>query len=1263
MDPRTARASTHNSTAVEWISQSFMPFCTYRGLIQVLLYSGFHLNFLSAMSSSAGGTTILDRDLLLKGLEDQPWFEKNIPLLEIPDKQIQEVYYYRWQTYKEHLVYTGAEYGYMASEFLSPVSYGAPYGGIVAAAGHHITEGRWIRDTRYGQDIAKYWLAGPGQFPKPMRDDVNKDTSDWAHEYSFWAATALWKQYLVTGDKDFVVGQLTNLVKQYRGWDNHYSSSLGLYWQVPVWDATEYTAASYESSDPYPGGAGFRPTINSYQYGDAIAIAKISALGGDSDLENEYRREAESLQVAVQKHLWDNESKFYKHRARDDNSSGSLLGTREIMGYLPWAFDMPCDESQLDAFSQLKDPQGFFSKFGPTTAERRSKWFMYEADNCCRWDGPSWPFSTSQTLTAVENVLHDYSIQNYITPQDYYEILQRYARIQYKDGRPYVAEAHHPDEDKWMYDGYNHSEDYNHSTFVDNVLAGLIGLRAQSGETIVVNPLTPSNWDYFAVEDVAYHGLLSLSYGTRQVQSTTKSARPSASLAFASYTSAVDDPMRAINGMVFRTEIPQNSRWTSYNSLNSKDHFGVDLRKVEAVDNVRLFFYDDSDGVRIPASYDLQYWTGDAWATIPDQVRSPMPISSNAETKIEFPSISTSRIILNALDMSENIADGIASGSTSLSVASSTADLKRKRENSTASLAIPPEPSVSFHVGSELRQTPQSSFLSYVWGTGLDSDCVSCGKQFLPDGEPPIRTIATGNSNSQPSVIDITQEPVSPWNLRIFNRHLSCIKARNVNYISISHAWHPAVATAQDLRLESTHVSRLVYQIPSRTLLALTAKSPGCEVWHDYLSVPQWRPEVQEQLLLLIPEIYNHAAETVIHLDDVGASHLSGQVKDSPYDKFIVDLAAIIRSRWFDRMWVTLEYIQSNDVLILTEDYTLSDAYARDICHQLDTAHSKWVKKRSNSIVTEDIWKQNTTLKRMTSWIDMEAWKNEHDMYRTLGWAIGILGHRKCQYARDYFLALGKMLDFRPEQDPLVLIENRFAYFFSLATYALQQGDYSPLLFIQSPGEETDPRAPWLRGYLTGTWKLWDMGRCHRKATSQPIILDGRIQPKLQTVGIIETFEYYDFGGDAESVVDYIVSKIVRASGQDPQALCDAMDRIFPRSEAKALNMEWKDAKIGDVSISTVRYDLDKVQGLLEKYGQLLDMKPGQDTSQQRLEIAKKLIRVLKLSKEGKLARESRLELAAGEADWFLREYGTPMEGISQIRFSPDELSSQSNED
>ena len=251
------------------------------------------------------GTTFLNHASLLTGREDPDWFEQNVPFLDIPDTQIQAVYYYRWQTYKEHLVYTGAQYGYMASEFLYPVGYGAPYGGVVAAAGHHINEGRWLNNHQYGQDIVNYWLAGPGTFNKPTTDDVNADTTDWAHEYSFWAASAVWRQYQTTGDRDFVVGQLDNLVGQYRGWDNHFDSVLGLYWQVPVWDATEYTASSYESSDPYHGGAGFRPTINAYQYGDAQAIASIAALAGNGALNNEYTQRANALQTAVQQTLWD----------------------------------------------------------------------------------------------------------------------------------------------------------------------------------------------------------------------------------------------------------------------------------------------------------------------------------------------------------------------------------------------------------------------------------------------------------------------------------------------------------------------------------------------------------------------------------------------------------------------------------------------------------------------------------------------------------------------------------------------------------------------------------------------------------------------------------------------------------------------------------------------------------------------------------------------------------------------------------------------
>lgn len=106
------------------------------------------------LSSSA--TNFLPHATLLADVEDPAWFERNVPILDVPDQQIQDVYYYRWQTWREHLFYTGPQYGFLETEFLLAVGYGGPFGGIVAAAGHHINEGRWLRDKSIGQDLINF---------------------------------------------------------------------------------------------------------------------------------------------------------------------------------------------------------------------------------------------------------------------------------------------------------------------------------------------------------------------------------------------------------------------------------------------------------------------------------------------------------------------------------------------------------------------------------------------------------------------------------------------------------------------------------------------------------------------------------------------------------------------------------------------------------------------------------------------------------------------------------------------------------------------------------------------------------------------------------------------------------------------------------------------------------------------------------------------------------------------------------------------------
>ena len=51
-------------------------------------------------------THFVNQDSKLKGFAQSQWFKDNIPFIEVPDQQIEDVYYYRWASHKRHLRYT-----------------------------------------------------------------------------------------------------------------------------------------------------------------------------------------------------------------------------------------------------------------------------------------------------------------------------------------------------------------------------------------------------------------------------------------------------------------------------------------------------------------------------------------------------------------------------------------------------------------------------------------------------------------------------------------------------------------------------------------------------------------------------------------------------------------------------------------------------------------------------------------------------------------------------------------------------------------------------------------------------------------------------------------------------------------------------------------------------------------------------------------------------------------------------------------------------
>jgi hypothetical protein len=137
----------------------------------------------------------------------------------------------------------------------------------------------------------------------------------------------------------------------------------------------------------------------------------------------------------------------------------------------------------------------------------------------------------------------------------------------------------------------------------------------------------------------------------------------------------------------------------------------------------------------------------------------------------------------------------------------------------------------------------------------------------------------------------------------VFNRHLECIRERNVKYMPISHAWHHQVSTSQQSHTDSIDAARLVYQTPIKILQGLARTCGLVEIWHDYISASQWHQQVHQQLLLAIPRIYALPERMIVHLDDVKIKNLERVHQRTGYHAFLVVLPIHAISVVFGRLW------------------------------------------------------------------------------------------------------------------------------------------------------------------------------------------------------------------------------------------------------------------------------------------------------------------------------------------------------------------------
>lgn len=616
--------------------------------------------------------------------EDAQWYLDNIPFFECSDKEMEAVYYYRWKMYKAHIRNTGQN-KYGITEFINHMPWDRePECTINAAAMHHIYEGRWLRDDSYMNGYINYLFQDGGN----------------NRSYSESVSDAAYARYLVNKDTAFLIKQLDSMVYSFNQWkDHHWDSSKQLYYIPAMPDATEYTIASIDASNGKAGfdsGDAFRPTINSYMYANAKAIAKTAALKGDKETYTSYLQKSNELKNIVEQSLWNPKLQHFTDRFKQNNQYvhyWDFIRGRELAGMIPWYFNLPDDKKEFNsAWKHVIDTSDLLGPHGLRTNEPSYEYYFkqivfYEGKPGSQWNGPSWPYQTSQALTAMANMLNNYRDDVVITAADYVKLLRLYTKQHYlPNGKINLVENYDPNKGgPIVY--YYWSNHYNHSSYNNLIITGLCGIRPSEGDTLDINPLIDSSIKYFYLDNVLYHGhKLSVIYDEdgskynvgkgltvfvddkeskvinengrhrivigRSVKSTASSRRVNYALNVwrkgypkpdASINNNPDTSLyQAIDGRIWYFPEVVN-RWTTLGSTSNSDWYSIDFNEANEVSVMKVYFFDDAKTFSAPDGVTIEYKDNSNWRPVKLK-HQPEKLTGNTVNVFEFEKISTPAI-------------------------------------------------------------------------------------------------------------------------------------------------------------------------------------------------------------------------------------------------------------------------------------------------------------------------------------------------------------------------------------------------------------------------------------------------------------------------------------------------------------------------------------------------------------------------------------------------------------------------------------------
>jgi hypothetical protein len=469
--------------------------------------------------------------------------------------------------------------------------------------------------------------------------------------------------------------------------------------------------------------------------------------------------------------------------------------------------------------------------------------------------------------------------------------------------------------------------------------------------------------------------------------------------------------------------------------------------------------------------------------------------------------------------------------------------------------------SIIVSVSDDTKEIAFEDILPFFWNSRLETDCHHCHQPF--EDEPPIRTIAQGNA--------LVQMLSSTLQIKVFNRHFACVQASRTLIVPVSHVWDDSIRIANASKTHNDDAAwTMLGTLETLFKGAQDAYEPDVEFWHDYFSVPQWKPKTKDALLLCLPAIYNSSDEILVHMSDLPTNSVlqsltNGGKRDVISVKQAVQriliLSDISNTQWMQRMWVTLEYSQAKAACVMDQSNKIWRQKEVALGHVLRDTFTQLLNNEDAQFDVMYRWASHIMTKSgLTNGVLGRLTINKgEDQGRPLclGEVMNLVSQKQCQIPRDRFIAIHIILTriSTPKDTPIIAGTDTDACLWVWRS-ALSKADYSPLLLHpRKCVSSSDPESPlpsWLVGNRSVDQAAWDLASQETAPIGSLLVTEVSVKAVLGQVGEIRAIHYMDkqVAGNVEGVSQVLrmLVAIAQTAGfvLSPENLYDAIDNVFP---------------------------------------------------------------------------------------------------------------------